>query len=122
MLVPGHWEDWGLGGQQASPGPNITTAQNSFILGMLWLAAQQLIKVEIVSPSPLIFFAAVTCFLSTFQPIGAEKLSWRVSLPVVLSAASGGQLRRFEHSALKKPGKHFSVRGALHTTLLFLHA
>lgn len=51
--------------------------------------AQQIIKVEIDSlSSPLIFFVALICFLSAFQSIGAVKLSWRVLLPVVLSAAS----------------------------------
>lgn len=60
-----------------SPGTDFARAQHC--------VAQQVIKVEIVSASPLIFLAAVPCVLPTFQLVGAGKLSW--SFPVLLPSS-----------------------------------
>lgn len=54
-------------GSKAMPVCDITRGMNLFILGILWLVAQWIIKVDMVSLSPLIISAAMVCFLSTFH-------------------------------------------------------
>lgn len=55
----------------------ITRGMNLCILRILWLVVQRIIKVEIVSLSPLIISTALICLLSTFH--WALKPGWRLS-------------------------------------------
>lgn len=64
-------------GSEAMPVWDITRAMNLFILRISWLGAQWIIKVDMVSLSPLIIPAATIYFLSTFH--WALKPSLRLS-------------------------------------------
>lgn len=64
-------------GSKALPVCDIIRGMDLFILRILWLVAQWIIKVEIVSLSPLIISAAMICFLSTLH--WALKPGWRLS-------------------------------------------
>lgn len=54
-------------GSKAMPVCGVTRGMNLSILRILWLVAQQIIKVEMASLSPLIISAAVIYLLSTFH-------------------------------------------------------
>lgn len=64
-------------GSMAMPVCDTTHAMNLFILRILWLGAQWIIKVDMASLSPLIISAAVIYFISTFH--WALKPSLRLS-------------------------------------------
>lgn len=91
MLAGRNWEElggngknWGSMGSEAMSVCGITRGMNLCILRILWLVVQRIIKVEIVSLSPLIISTALICLLSTFH--WALKPGWRLFINCSSSA------------------------------------